>query len=462
MTRWLTTMMLFAAALVVTACDRGAVESVVQDDWLGPIHVCEPAGIPRQVVLLISGHDGWTPHTAGIARKLAARGALVAGIEGASFERALRNSADTCIFAAGGIEDFAHRFERRHRLQAYLNPLLVGEGRGAALAYVTLVQAPWGTFRGALAAGFCPGLSWDRAPCSGNGPGLVSQPLPGGGWRVEPAPTLRDPWIAAPDASCPLPQAGDFMARMPAAKRLPPSAGESDAEADAVLLAAFDRLATTGPVPGALAASLAGLPLVEVPPAAPARDVFAVLLTGDGGWAGLDREVAHALAASGVAVVGWDSLRYFWRARTPDGAARDLEQILQHYAERWHKHRAIVVGYSLGADTLPFMVNRLSAAARKRVVLTVLLAPGHQAYFEFHVGLWLGATPRGLPLAPELAKLVDAGLICLYGADEVNSACTDLPDQGYQRIRLAGGHHFDGAYGDVARHILAALPPELR
>ncbi len=46
---------------------------------------------------------------------------------------------------------------------------------------------------------------------------------------------------------------------------------------------------------------------------------FAVILSGDGGWAGLDKKVAAALAAQGIDVVGIDSLRYFWSERTRRG-----------------------------------------------------------------------------------------------------------------------------------------------
>jgi type IV secretory pathway VirJ component len=46
-----------------------------------------------------------------------------------------------------------------------------------------------------------------------------------------------------------------------------------------------------------------------------------VLLTGDGGWAGLDQELAERLAARGVPVVGFNSLKYFRTERTPEEAA---------------------------------------------------------------------------------------------------------------------------------------------
>ena len=53
-------------------------------------------------------------------------------------------------------------------------------------------------------------------------------------------------------------------------------------------------------------ASLADLPIVEVDatPGTPTSDSFAVLLSGDGGWAGIDKQVAQLLADRGVPTAG--------------------------------------------------------------------------------------------------------------------------------------------------------------
>ena len=50
-------------------------------------------------------------------------------------------------------------------------------------------------------------------------------------------------------------------------------------------------------------------------------DTFAVLFSGDGGWAGSIVTWRMSLASRGIPVAGWDSLRYFWTARTPSGVA---------------------------------------------------------------------------------------------------------------------------------------------
>jgi type IV secretory pathway VirJ component len=107
---------------------------------------------------------------------------------------------------------------------------------------------------------------------------------------------------------------------------------------------AFKRLISTPKIdrPSTID-ELKDLPLIEVLPKGPSRDVMAVILSGDGGWAGIDRELGNTLANHGVPVVGLNSLQYFWTGRTPNGAAKDLERILQHYLSAWHKERTILI-----------------------------------------------------------------------------------------------------------------------
>ena len=85
-------------------------------------------------------------------------------------------------------------------------------------------------------------------------------------------------------------------------------------------------------------------------------------------------------------IVGIDSLRYFWSERRPDAAAADLSRIIAHYGEAWGRRRIILVGYSFGADALPFLYNRLPEADRQAVARISLLALSRSADFEVHVG----------------------------------------------------------------------------
>ena len=101
-----------------------------------------------------------------------------------------------------------------------------------------------------------------------------------------------------------------------------------------------------------------------------------------------------------------------------------------------------MIGYSQGADVLPFALDHLPRATRLLIVHTVLIGLGEKASFEFHVGNWIGNDDEdGLPIRPEAEKLAAATTLCLYGEDETDSLCPHLGDA-VRAYRLPGGHHF--------------------
>lgn len=206
-------------------------------------------------------------------------------------------------------------------------------------------------------------------------------------------------------------------------------------------------------------ASLGDLPLVEAPSAHPGR-VLAIFLTGDGGWAMLDRSVARVLADSGIGVVGLDSRRYFSRRRTPDESARDVARVARHYLARWRRDRLLLVGYSRGADVLPFVATRLPAELKSRLSGLAMLGMDTDASFEFHVMDLIRDVHRkgDPPLLPELARLRGTPMVCVYGTGEDHSACRDADSSLIVRFARKGDHHFDGDYAAIARLILSALP----
>lgn len=182
----------------------------------------------------------------------------------------------------------------------------------------------------------------------------------------------------------------------------------------------------------------------------PHRDEFAVLLTGDGGWAELDKAVATELAHAGVPVVGWSSLTYYWTPRTPERAAADLARIIEHYAESWHRNRVRIVGYSFGADVAPFLVNRLPERVRARIDSVTLLGPSPAASFEFHVSDWLGGGHDSrYPTGPELDRLPIA-FTCVSATDEHDSVCRS-PRALQRSVAVGHGHHFSRDYPRLAQ-----------
>jgi type IV secretory pathway VirJ component len=200
------------------------------------------------------------------------------------------------------------------------------------------------------------------------------------------------------------------------------------------------------------------LPLIEVPATKGSSDTLVVFVSGDGGWANIDKAISRVLADNGMPVIGLNSLQYFWTKRTPDSASRDLQWILERYLAHWKKDRVLFVGYSRGADVLPAMINRLPADLQARTRMLALISPSPKVEFEFHVGDWMrSSSKKGITVKPEVEKLNGQKILCLSGEDDKDSLCRELSGPHLSVVMLKGAHHFDGGYEKLAGIILDHL-----
>jgi type IV secretory pathway VirJ component len=197
-------------------------------------------------------------------------------------------------------------------------------------------------------------------------------------------------------------------------------------------------------------AAVSRLPIVEVP----ARDTSATLvvfLSGDGGWADIDRRIAVRLAQRGDAVVGLNLRDYLRTKRTPEEVSDAVAAIARVYGARWHRSELVVVGFSRGANLAPFAVSRLPSDLMHRLRGVGLIGLNRAANFKWHLQDVFRDVSRDddVPTLPELAKLHGIPVICVYGSEENESACRSAAPT-VTRVERRGGHHLDGNYEAVA------------
>lgn len=430
----------------------------------GKVTLYRQSSTPAHVVLFVSGDGGWNLGVVDMARELATLDALVVGIDIVHYERSLGASSERCSYPAADFEALSQFVQKKLNFLHYVPPVLIGYSSGATLVYATLVQSPPSTFSGAISMGFCPDLLLTKPMCKGNGLEWKSGPK-GRGYSFLPAQNLEAPWIAfqgTVDQVCDPDATGHYVQEVSNGEIvLLPKVGHGFSVSRNWMpqfRQAFTKLSlhrtekerSSGPV------EVKDLPLIEVPAAGNKSDLLAVILSGDGGWASLDRQIGKYLASRGVAVIGFNSLQYFWTKRTPDLAAKDLERVLRHYLAAWKKDKAILIGYSLGSDVLPFMADRLPPSLLQQVQSISLVGPGEMAEFEFHLTDWLGTeTKNGArPVLPEVEKLKGKKLLCFFGEEESDSLCRKLNTSVAMVIPLGGGHHFGGNYQAIAERIL--------
>ena len=463
----------------------------------GKLAVLRPEGTPKRIFLFISGDGGWDKTAAAIGRDLATMDALVVGIDLRSYRRSVGKSRKKCVYSAAHFEALNHWIQRKLKLPAYIEPVLVGHSAGATLAYAVLAQSPAGTFRGAISLSFDPVLAMPKPLCNYNGLRTSRVPKRKGQYRMLDESRALLPWTILHGGHDAVSAAGDakeFTYMDPKGKFvLLPSVGHGFGKsrkwlgsfgvalgrietirnvaplvrvAKAAVSRAAGNISVGPPLPPTLPdANVADLPLVPVP-SVQRGDTFAILLTGDGGWAGFDRDLAAKLASRGVPVVGFNALKYFWKRKTKAQGAADLARIIGAYSRKWGRSQVVLVGYSLGADAMPALMDSLSPTARRYVHGLVLLGPGRTFDLEFHVGNWLGAgAAADRAVLPYLQSNHDIPVVCAYGNRESGSLCRvkNLP-KNVNVVAFRGGHHLGGEYTKLAALVMdvGSSPPPTR
>jgi type IV secretory pathway VirJ component len=424
----------------------------------GDLHVARPAATAARTLLFISDADGWNAREDAYADALAGSGALVVGVDLPTYLKELYSikSSRGCAYPAAHVEEVSHWVERHENLPDYTAPQLVGLDAGATFAYAVAAQAPAGTFSSLVTLGYDFDFHLQQPLCPGDA-GTASAAVGPHRFRVVPVPKTPLPWLPEPFAP------GTRLNGLPERllHALPSLAHHRDEKsAPAALVASLERwqrreARRAKPLPQ----DVADLPLTEIAPEGEFKQRIAIVLTGDGGWAGLDQGVAAALSAQGVRVIGLSTLKFFWQTRKPEEAAEAVARIIGHYSAETPDARFILIGYSFGASLSPVVVNRLPDEAREKLDAQYMISPDDEAVFEIKVGDWFGNAHHdgALPIAPELAKTA-VPAFCIHGTDEDDSVCRTLDTKSATPLQLPGGHHYDGDYEGLGKLIAAHWP----
>lgn len=165
-------------------------------------------------------------------------------------------------------------------------------------------------------------------------------------------------------------------------------------------------------------------------------------ISGDGGMNDFSNSLTGSLSKYGYAVQVINARNYFWKKKTPEQAAADIGLMLNKLPA---SQPIALIGFSFGADVLPFIIPKLPAGLQSRLRTLVLIAPSASTDFEIHLSEMLGLHPdHPYQLVNGLNGLsIPKTLAILDAADtEFKPALIHLA--GFSVIRLSGGHHFDG------------------
>jgi len=419
----------------------------------GKVYIYNLTTTPQNVIIMISGDGGWKFGVVGFSETFSEMNTLVIGVDILRYFKDLRLRTDDCYNVAADFVQLATEVEKKYNFPDYKPPVIMGYSSGATLVYGILAQARPGTFIGGISIGFCPDIELPKMLCEINGL-TVKTDIPGKRYILQPDDKLGNPWIVLNgqlDRICNYPDVVDFMAKTKGAELITlPKVGHGFAKWNDFMPQwkdAFNRLVANYEKvkpPKVDIAQVKDLPVVITHSKTPDKQApVALLISGDGGWYGFEQSIADNLAKQGIPTIGLDSKKYFWNRRTPEETASDIAKALNFYSNEWGRDKFILIGYSLGAEIVPFIVNRLPEEIKSKVESAVLLSPATTTDFEIHISNMLGMGNRQntYNTMDEITKMSVPTLI-IFGDGEKTEIPELLSKTPVVIRKIPGDHHY--------------------
>lgn len=183
------------------------------------------------------------------------------------------------------------------------------------------------------------------------------------------------------------------------------------------------------------------------------------MISGDGGWGWFDQQLALHLAKKNIPCIGLDAFHYFWNKKTPEMVAYDIEPVINYYLKYWNREKIILIGYSFGAEIVPFVARKFNPSLRNKTALVVMLSPTPRTGFEIHFIDMLSIDSRKdtYDVVNEIRNLQNTKVLCIFGQDENTKIPSLIHDKRVHFYYTKGGHHFDRSYDEIIQAILKDL-----
>jgi type IV secretory pathway VirJ component len=193
------------------------------------------------------------------------------------------------------------------------------------------------------------------------------------------------------------------------------------------------------------------LPILEFKSAGKS-DFYVILFTGNGGWRKLVQAVTLYLNSNNISVLVVNSEKYFRSEKTPAQITEDLESLIDCYTIKWSEDKVCLIGYSMGAEIIPFAANSLDKRYSEKIRNIILIAPWQKATFKDKLIYHIFEIDKGVDLYAEISKMNGKNIFIICD-DTKNSICLKGLDENIDHEKLYGGHHFGGDYTTLSKLI---------
>jgi type IV secretory pathway VirJ component len=442
------------AFILVAESRAAAISDSLSISPFGRVFIYKQSDTPQNVVVLISGDGGWKLGVVSFAKTFSEMNNLVIGVDILSYYRDLRQSNDDCYSVTADFVQLITEIEKKYNFPDYRPAVIMGYSSGATLVYGILAQARPGTFVGGISIGFCPDIDLPKMLCQTNGLSEMVD-VTGKSFFLQPDEKLGNHWIVLQglaDKICSYPVVADFVRKTTDAELISlPRVGHGFSKwsdfmpqwKDAFIK--LTRLPQEPKAPEVSVSTIKNIPVVITNARSQNNDdAIALLISGDGGWYSFEQQIADHLASLGIPTLGLDSKKYFWNRKTPEETAGDMSKVLSYYSKEWGRKKFILIGYSLGAEIVPFVVNRLPEEMISKILSTVLLSPATTTDFEVHITnmVGIGSRQNTYNVMDEIVKMQAIPTLIIFGEGEKSRIPGLLTGTSVKISLIPGDHHY--------------------
>ncbi len=172
-------------------------------------------------------------------------------------------------------------------------------------------------------------------------------------------------------------------------------------------------------------------------------NTYIFYICGDGGLNNFSIELCNHLNQAGYDISALNAKSYFWEKKTPEESASDIAHYLDKLLHGKNNYKIVMIGYSFGADVMPFIINRLPINIKSKTKGAFMISPTSSTDFEIHLLDIFGVNKkRNMDVVDEINRMKVPRTVLFFGEDETGLP-PDKPVKKDTLIKIPGGHHFD-------------------
>jgi type IV secretory pathway VirJ component len=178
-------------------------------------------------------------------------------------------------------------------------------------------------------------------------------------------------------------------------------------------------------------------------------------VSGDGGINRFSTQLCETIKNEGYDVAALNARSYFYSRKTPEQTAFDFGNYLNQIIKGRINQQIVLIGYSFGADIVPFILNRLPNYIHTKVMVSFLMASSGSTDFEIHWSDILGGnSKRKMDVVSEINRLAGDSIVIISAGNDHSLDINKITLHTYTREVLPGGHHFDGDTDEITKVII--------